>query len=393
MAKKNKLINQDRPDLIKRILAYLSPFKGLVVTVIILNTMFSVFSFLSIALVKPIFGTLFPTENLKEIEQVTNSGGGAFSWLSDKQEGFYQAVSDYVINDSSPESTLISLSVLLVSMFVIKNIFKYLGGVSKVRLSESVAKSIRDSVFKKIISLPIAFFSKNKSGQLMSVVTNDVNVMNASTVIVAVDTLREVMLVVLFLVLLLSISPYLTVMAFSTSIVSLLLLRLAIRFIQRYASRMQQAMADYTTAMQETISGIRVVKAYNAQENAGDSFTKQTWRYIRSAVKFKKIVLLIPSVNEVFAIVALCVVLYIGGTQVLVTHEMKSEDLMTFLFTLFSIMAPISKVFNLISKFEQGLVAAGRVFKVSDEVNNLPSGEKITESFESNIEFKEVDFA
>jgi subfamily B ATP-binding cassette protein MsbA len=227
----------------------------------------------------------------------------------------------------------------------------------------------------------------------MSVVTNDVNVMNASTVIVAVDTLREVMLVVLFLVLLLSISPYLTVMAFSTSIVSLLLLRLAIRFIQRYASRMQQAMADYTTAMQETISGIRVVKAYNAQENAGDSFTKQTWRYIRSAVKFKKIVLLIPSVNEVFAIVALCVVLYIGGTQVLVTHEMKSEDLMTFLFTLFSIMAPISKVFNLISKFEQGLVAAGRVFKVSDEVNNLPSGEKITESFESNIEFKEVDFA
>ena len=262
MAKKNKLNNQDRSTLIKRILAYLSPFKGLVLAVIVLNTLFSVFSALSISLVKPIFGVLFPTDSMKEIEQITNTGGGAFSGLSDLKDSFYQGINDIVIDNSSPESTLISLSVLLISLFVIKNLFKYIGGISKVRLSESVAKSIRDSVFKKIISLPIAFFSKNKSGQLMSVVTNDVNVMNASTVIVAVDTLREVVLVVLFMILLLSISPYMTMMAFSTSIVSLLLLRLAIRFIQRYASRMQQAMADYTIAMQETISGIRVVNWY-----------------------------------------------------------------------------------------------------------------------------------
>jgi len=134
------------------------------------------------------------------------------------------------------------------------------------------------------------------------------------------------------------------------------------------------------------------VKAYNFESIAGDKFQNDTNKYVRSAVKHKKIIELIPSVNEIFAIIALCVVLFMGGSQVL-NNEMQPEKLMLFLFSLFSIMSPISTIFNSMSRFQHGIVAGERIFKILDAEPSVKSGTHKIPKFEESILINDVSFA
>ncbi len=155
---------------------------------------------------------------------------------------------------------------------------------------------------------------------------------------------------------------------------------------------MQLAMADYTSTLNETIGGIRIIKAFNNEDNSIDRFKKDTNKYVLSAIKHKKIIEIIPSVNELFAIIALCVVLFIGGSQVL-NNDMPPEKLMLFLFSLFSIMSPISTIFNSLSKFQHCIVAAERIFSIIDNEPTVKSGSIKINSFRDKIKIVNVNFA
>src|SRR3989339_13917 len=371
-----------------RVFAYVKPFTGLFILVMFLNTIFSALSTFSITTIFPLFRLLFEKKISSEI--INNAEPG---FLENLKNSYFNFIQGLVISPDEPKTTLINLSFLIVGIFIVKNIFKYFASVVKVRLDEGIAKSIRDSVYKKMTHLSLDFFTHRKSGTLISIITNDVNIVNALTISNFTDCLREATQVILFLILLLSISPYLTLVAFSTSIVSLIVLKYGSKYLRKYGSRMQTAMADYTSILQETISGIRVVKAYNAEDTTNEKFANQTSRYIGSAVKHQKNITIIPSINEIFIIIALCVVLYIGGSAVLSEKGMKPAELMLFLFSLFAVMSPIATLFNNISNFQRGVVAAERVFDVLDQQPSVPTGTGIIEGFYDSIEIKNVSFA
>jgi len=376
--------------LMLRIWGFVRPFLKLLFGVIILNTIFSTFSALSIAVIKPLLELIFQTGGNVVHSNTVPAASGFFS---DLNHLVYGSIEKLVYSPNDLFATLLNFSILIISIFIIKNIFKFWAAVAQVKLEEGITKLIRDTLFKNMTWLSIEFFARSKEGTLLSAITNDAMVVNASSIASIANALREIIQIILFLFLLLSISPYLTFIAFSTSIISLFLLKFALKYIRRYASRMQIAMADYTSAMQETIAGIRVVKAYNAEENAIANFVKQTLKYVRSAVKHRKIITLIPSINEVFAIIALCVVLFVGGNQVLVTKELSASDLLAFLFYLFAIMSPVALTISNLSKVQRGFVAAERIFKILDTEPTVKSGTDKIDRLESLIEVKNVNFA
>jgi ABC-type multidrug transport system fused ATPase/permease subunit len=373
---------------LKRTFGYVRPFKGLFILVMFLNTMFSTFTTISIAVIKPIFQLLFESRPVKQAATTVN-----VTFLEGLKNSFFHTLTSWVISPGNGRATLINLSLLIVIIFIMKNIFKYLASVTKVRLDEGIVKSIRDSVYNKMTNLSIDFFTKRKSGSLISILTNDVNVINSSTIGNLTECLREATQVVLFLFLLLAVSPYLTFIAFSTSVISLFILRYGLKYLRRYASRMQTAMADYTSIMQETILGIKVVKAYNAEETTNKKFASETTNYVSSAIKHQKIITIIPSINEIFLIIALCVVLYIGGSAVIVAKDMKADDLLLFLFSLVAIMSPIATIFNNVSLFQRGIVAAERVFDILDRKPSVETGNETISSFNDSLEIKNVSFA
>ena len=375
-----------------RILGFVKPFFGLLGLAFLLNIIFSALNAFSIALVKPVFQILFGTENPKAAEASNAVAPVPENFLSGLKEQFYDAIYGLILVDGDMTMTLLRFSILIVSVFILKNLFKYSAISASAKLEEGVIKSIRDKIFKHLTNLSVDFFSGVKQGTLISIITNDVTTVNRTTIISITKIIRESTQVFIFLFILLSTSLQLTLIAFSTSIVSLLLIRYASKYLRRYATRMQTAMADYTSTMQETIGGIRVVKAYNAMDIENDRFDKNSSKYLRSAIKHKKVIAMIPSINEVLAMIALCVVLFVGGSWV-VNGNLKPDDLMLFLFTLFAIMAPIRNVINNVSKFQHGFVSAERIFSILDQKPSVRTGTKSINEFEKDISVENVTFA
>ena len=359
----------------------------LLFTSFVLNILFSIFSAVTIALIKPILSFLFEVDDKKAAND-TPLDIGFFEEIKDSFFDFFINL----ITDDSIESTMIRLGVVIIVMFVLKNIFKYLGAVVGNIFNQKVIKKIRDTVFFKVTSLSMDYFNKEKQGTIISKVANDVSLLNNTTVASINGVIRDIIQIVIFLFFLLTISVELTLWAFSTSILSLVFIRFSVKYLKRYASRMQDAMANFTTTLQESIGGIRVLKALNAKEATDQRFAVDTERYVKSAIKHKKVMALVPAVNEIWAILGLCVVLVVGGQQVLVAKTVKADDLMTFLFMLFALMTPITSLIGAYSKLQQGIVAGERVMSILNEKPTIIDGNVEKNTIEKNLIFDKVTF-
>ena len=159
-----------------------------------------------------------------------------------------------------------------------------------------------------------------------------------------------------------------------------------------YASRMLFSMHALTSLIQEMISGIRLVKTTASEDKATNQFEQETQRYVKASVKNQKLVDLVPVLNEILAISALCAVLYVGGNQVY-DKELKPQELMTFLFALFSIMSPIAQLTNTPAVIQKGIVAAETVFDIIDQQPTVKNGNTSIHTFTSSISVDNLHFS
>ncbi len=369
-----------------RIAALLYPFAGLFALALLLNAGFSLLSTISIALIHPILQVLFSAGNPSSPHTAATE-----SFLGTFKEQFYNGVRQLIFSPSA-EQTLLNLCLLIIALFFLKNLLKYTGRIVNAQLTERSVKHIRDILFRKLTQLSLDFFNKQKSGNLISLVTNDVAVVNQTLTPIFTLLVREPLQVLLLLFLLLSLSVKLTLIAFSSSILSLIVVGTARKYLRRYASRIQRAMAEYSAVLEETISGIKIIKLLSAEDSAVRRFTHHTAQYVRAMIKHQKVLGLIPSISEFFAIVALTVVLFVGGQEVF-ANRMSGEDLMTFLFALFAIMAPITNLIGIPSVVQHGLVAAERIFAVLDRSPSVKSGVKKVSDFRDRLVIQHLWFA
>ncbi len=377
--------NQRNYSYILRSFAFAKPYWKLLFATLIFNTLFSTFTALTVATTKPLFELVFSST------LSTEALPARATMLEKAKFYFYDFLKNLVLSKESLFNTLFNLGCFIVVLFLLKNFFKYLGSVTNAKLEESIIRSIRQKLFSKLLSLDLSFINQSKTGSLISTMTNDVNVVNSTTISAFTGLIREVIQIVLYLVLLLSISPFLTLIAFSSGIGTIFILRVATNFLRRYANRMQVAMADFTSILQETLSGFRIVKVYDLQKHLKNKFFDELRRYYRSAIKYQSVISLVPSINEIVAILALVVVFLVGGSKVL-NGAMKPEDLMLFLFSLFSIMSPVGTAVHNISQFQRGYVSAKRIFDILDKSPEIVSGKIKIKNFQNEIEFRNVSF-
>ncbi len=370
-----------------RVLKYLSDFKLLLFLSITLNTMFSVLSTVTIIVIQPVLEALFNPESMNSQPLISNNE----SISASIKQWFFTSVLDIVKSDSHSK-TLFHLGLLILFLFILKNLTKYLGNNVNVRLGEGISKSIRDQLFRKIMSLSMDYFNRSKVGDNISFITNSVATMNGAVSPLFLTVFRQPIEIALFLAVLFSYSPFLTLIAFSTSIGSLLIIKLSTKAIKNYASRMLFSMHALTSLIQEMISGIRLVKTTATEEKATSQFEQETQRYVKASVKNQKLVDLVPALNEILAISALCAVLYVGGNQVY-AGELKPQELMTFLFALFSIMSPIAQLTNTPAVIQKGIVAAESVFDIIDQQPTVKNGNTSIKTFTSSITVDNLHFS
>lgn len=372
-------------NLLFRVLGYLKQFKLLLVLSIFLNTLFSILSTVTIIVIQPVLQALFEPNTMQKMQ--VSAEDVSFQL----KEWFFRTVMN-VVTGSTHSETLFRLGLLIIGLFTLKNLAKYLGNNVNTRLGEGVIKSIRDQLFTRIMAQSMDFFNKSKVGDSISLMLNSVGLMNGAITPLFFTLFRQPIEIALFLGVLLTYSPYLTFIAFSTSIGSLILVKLTTAPIKKYALRMQDAMAQLTQVLQEFLIGIRIVKSTSSEDKASSSFHTETRTYVRAAIKNQKIVDLVPAINEMLAIISLCAVLFIGGNEVY-SGNMKAHELMTFLFALFSIMSPIAQITSTPATIQKGLVAAQSIFSIIDKSPSVKDGDHRCTSFNTALSIQDLSFS
>ncbi|MBM4173039.1 MAG: ABC transporter ATP-binding protein [Ignavibacteria bacterium] len=372
-------------NLLFRVLGYLKQFKLLLVLSIFLNTLFSILSTVTIIVIQPVLQALFEPNTMQKMQVPAEDISFQL------KEWFFRTVMN-VVTGSTHSETLFRLGLLIIGLFTLKNLAKYLGNNVNTRLGEGVIKSIRDQLFTRIMAQSMDFFNKSKVGDSISLMLNSVGLMNGAITPLFFTLFRQPIEIALFLGVLLTYSPYLTFIAFSTSIGSLILVKLTTAPIKKYALRMQDAMAQLTQVLQEFLIGIRTVKSTSSEDKASSSFHTETRTYVRAAIKNQKIVDLVPAINEMLAIISLCAVLFIGGNEVY-SGNMKAHELMTFLFALFSIMSPIAQITSTPATIQKGLVAAQSIFSIIDKSPSVKDGDHRCTSFNTALSIQDLSFS
>ncbi len=376
-----------------RIVRYAFPYWKHIGISIICTVIFSLFSGASIYLFIPLLDILFRQENGAAASQ----GGeglpipfGLGPALSELKKAFIS-----VVFSGSQLDALSRICFIIVLAFLLKNLFGYLQSYFMSYAEEGVIKDLRNALYRHLHHLPLGYFTNERTGKLISRITNDVTVINGGVSAFFVTMIREPLLILVFLGLAFAISWKLTLVSllvfpFSLTIISWIAIRL-----HKERGVSQERLADITSVLQETISGVKVVKAFGMEEFENKKFKDQTHRYFSSLVKLSRMRDLASPTTEVLSVLAGAVIIWYGGRQILLDHSLNASEFLSFLFIIFQIMPPIKELTNVNNRIQEASAAGDRIFEILDtepSIRSKPGAEKI-DGFRSSIEFRNVSFS
>ncbi len=373
-----------------RILKYVRPYWKQLALSVFFTILFSIFSGVSIYLAIPLLETLFSQDYISALNKLGSSSG----FLSDLKSTFFSFLFRYVFSGTHSEA-LIKICLVIIVAFFFKNISGYLQAYFMAYVEQGLVKDIRNEIYRHLHTLSLGYFTSERTGNLISRITNDVNIINTGISATFLNLVREPLLIVVFLMIAISINWRLT-------LISLLVLPFALYFISKLGLRLhkesrvsQERMADITSVLHETISGVKVVKAFGMEEFETKKFQAQTWRYFKSLLKITRIRNLASPITEFLSVVAGVVIIWYGGMQVLELGTMRASEFLTFLIAIFQIMPPVKELTSVNNRIQESTSAAKRVFEILDiepDVKEEPNAIELQE-FKDEIVFENVWFS
>ncbi len=295
------------------------------------------------------------------------------------------------------ETPLESLKVLcfsILTVFFTKNIFLYIKNILLRIVELKLVKEIRDSLYIHIQSLSLGYFNKKQTGTISSIVMNDVEQLQIALGVVFQRLFVEPVNIITFVALLFIISWKLALIA----IIIIPLAGIAIIgigwSIRRKSRRTQSKIAEIMQILTETLSSIRIVKAFVNEKKEVNKFTRKSEHYFKLLLKRARLDLIASPITESFGVVIGVVLLWYGGMEVLANRGISAEDFIRFILILFSILGPIKQMGNVNIKIQMGAASAERIFGLLDtppEIVEDPNPVDLG-TFNSSIEFDKVHF-
>ena len=294
----------------------------------------------------------------------------------------------------TPANSLKVLCITLLSVFFTKNLFLYIKNILLRIVELKLVKDIRDRLYKHIQTLSLGYFHKKQTGSITSIVMNDVEQLQVALAVVFQRLFVEPINILTFVTLLFIISWKLALIA----IVIIPLAGITIigigKSIRRKSKRTQEKIAEIMQILTETLTSIRIVKAFVNEKEEVKKFTGESQNYFKLLLKRARLDLISAPVTESFGVIIGVVLLWYGGLEVLSTQGVSAEDFIRFIVILFSILGPIKQMSNVNLIIQVGAASAERIFELLDTppeiVEDLnPVDLKV---FKNSIEFDKVHF-
>jgi subfamily B ATP-binding cassette protein MsbA len=374
-----------------RILRYLRPYWRRLALSIVCTVFYSVFSGASIYLSIPLVETLFD-QSSSQVQTPPRNSVVPNEIVGGKQQ-LENLIKSLIFTGSKTES-LFKICVVILIVFLLKNLFGYVQSYLMAYVEQGLMMDIRNELYRHLHNLSLSYFTNERTGNLISRITNDVNVVNGGVSASFVTLIREPLLVIVFLGIAFTLSWQLTLLSFVVFPFSLSIISSIGRRLYRESGVMQEKMADITSVLQETISNVKVVKAFAMEDFEDKKFQKETKSYFRTMLTMTRVRNLATPVTEFLSIVAGVAIIWYGGKQVLVTGEMKAAEFLGFLFAIFQVMPPIKELSNVTNRLQEFAAAGRRIFEILDTkpaIQNLPDAIALS-PLKKGIEFKNVSF-
>ena len=368
---------------------YIKKYPKLVVGYFSLNLLSALFSLVSLTMLAPFLTLIFGLES----KGVALGSRFSFGTLSDQ---FYAHLSMLIGSTEGKIEALAIICTIIISTIILKNIFLYGALYLLTPIRNGIINDMRNDMFDKIVQLPIGFFNEQRKGDIMSRLTNDLQDVEFSTISFLETFFREPILIVCYLFAMIHLSPELSLFLLLFLPLSGLIIGRIGRSLKKVSSGVQIKLGDILSTIEETLGGIRIVKAFNAEFQQLEKFKKENRDLLKIKNKSIRRRDLASPVSETLGIVSVCCVLYYGGRLVLKTEVgLSGQDFLTFIVIFTQVINPLKSFSTASYNIQKGAASIDRIQQLIHEEQSIqedPFAEPIS-SFNHTIEFRNVSFS
>jgi len=367
---------------------FVNPYKGYVIAAFIFNLLGALFGAFQFAALEPVLGVLFGTQKLveKPVEWALTVG-------SVKANIMYQ-LSDVIVKFGN-EKALVYIGIFLMIMVFLKVLFTYLALYMIVPLRNGVVRDIRNQIYKKILELPIGFFSEERKGDIIARMTGDVQEIDNSIMSSLEMLLKDPLIILISLAFMIYMSWSLTLFVFLLLPVVGYLIGKVGKSLKKPSMRGQNKMGELLSTIEESLTGLRIIKAFNAEKKVSEHFKKQNTQYynIMNGLMWRRY--LAHPMSEFLGTAVIVIVLWYGGKLVLNHNStLTPQGFITYLVFFYSIINPAKSFTTAFYAIQKGLASMERIDMVMLATNNIIDKENplSVKSFQRQIEYKDVVF-
>ena len=375
----------------KDILKYEKKYRKFTVLNILFNILYAVFNVLSVLAFIPVLGILFGKEQRIGKEPIFEGISKIGDFLKDS---FYYFISQRIENNGEI-NTLLFICVLALSLFFLKNLFRYLASYVITFLRTGIVKDLRDKLYKKIVELPIAYFTEKRKGDIIARMTSDVQEVENS-ILTSIETIvREPLTVIISITIMLFMSLKLTLFVFILLPVSGFIISSISKKLKSNSLKAQKETGNFLSFIEETLTGLRIIKGFNAEEVIENKFNTSTFNFRQLITSVFHRQTLASPMSEFLGSATIIAILWYGGTEVLSkTSPLQPDEFFGYIVLFYTVLNPIKLITTTFYNIQKGEASAERIMSVLNTENSIKDKPDaiVKKSFESQIEFKNISF-
>lgn len=373
----------------RKILRFALPYRKYGFLNIFFNILYALFSALSFAALIPMLDVLFDQSRKVYQKPIYTDIGQLKAYLQDYIN--YQ-ITAYA-GDDEMKGLVLVIGLVLV-LFLFKNLFNYLAMYFITFLRNGVLKDIRNSMYKKIVELPISYYSEKRKGDVIARITSDVLEIQHSFLSILELIIREPLTILFTIMIMFFISVKLTLFVFIFIPIAGMIISRIGKSLKKKSLRVQKEQGEFLSIVEETLGGLRVIKAFNAESRFYQTFKNSTLRFFRFSNKLLNRQNLASPTGEFLGILVIGVLLWFGGKMVLIDKTLDASSFIAYMGLAYNILTPAKAISKASYGVRKGNAAAERVMQVLETENPITEIESPVqkEDFTQELNLNGVSF-
>lgn len=370
-----------------RLLKYTKKYKSFIALSIGCNVLTALFTVVSAPAIIPFLQILFGVEQpiLQEPD---------FTWTLNSIKEYTNYRLSAMIRSDGKEGALVYVCIGIILVFFFKNLFRYLAAFFMSPVRNGMVRDIRQQLFEKVTDLDLGWFSERRKGDLLARVTIDVQEVEISIFNVLVTVFREPFVIIGSLIFLLYVSPQLTIFVFGLMLFTGLIIGRIGKTLKKKSGKVQERLGELVAMLEENLSGLRIIKSFNAQTSQATKFQKENNKYSHLLTRLLWRRDLSSPLSEFLGVTMVAILLWYGSALVF-SGELAAETFLAFLFAFFNVSQPTKAFSNAFYNIQKGMAAVDRIeeiLSVRPMIKEIARPEQIL-TFSKAIDFQNVNFA